>query len=336
MRVDDLEHFRNLLVEREQNLVEWLTCYDPSNHDCMHRVQSLLTQIKEALARIEDQTYGRCTVCDGEVELHRLEVQPTTEICLACISDQEKELLQEELNLASRVHRALLPQTIEKIDGFEVAARSLAAHHVGGDYYDFLSATKNGLRRVVIADTMGKGLPAGLIMSNMQGALRILAEDISFPSLLITRINRWLCRNIPVTRFISLACVGIQPGQAGEAQLTFASAGHCPAILIRDDGSIERLEATGPVLGVHEDLSWDEQDLTVQSGDLLVLYTDGVTEAEDGHGEMFEEERLVEYIRRNRSAPADDFLEGLISEVTAFTGRRELSDDLTAIVMRKL
>jgi sigma-B regulation protein RsbU (phosphoserine phosphatase) len=335
MTLDDLEHFKTLLVEREKNLVELLNSGGSTDSRPPDKVQHLLVEIKDALARVELQTFGRCTDCDGEVEKHRLEVQPTSQVCLGCISKEEQRTLEEELYLASRVHRALLPQTVETIDGFDVAAKSLAAHQVGGDYYDFLPVSDGGTRRVVIADIMGKGLPAGLIMSNMQGALRILAEECSSPGLLINRVNRWLCRNVPVTKFISLTCIAIESGPAAQAELTYANAGHCPTIILRTDGSIDRLEATGTVLGVHEDLMCDERSTLLHSGDLLVLYTDGVTEARNSHDEMFEEERLIEFVSNHRSNSLEALLEGLIDEVKSFSESEDLADDLTVIALRK-
>jgi sigma-B regulation protein RsbU (phosphoserine phosphatase) len=336
MTLDDLEHFKTLLTQREQNLVEWLNSGEPTDDSAGRKVQQLLIEIKEALARVEDRTFGQCTDCDGEVEMHRLEVQPTAQICLACISDAEKTALEEELYLASRVHRSLLPQSVENIDGYEVAVKSLAAHHVGGDYYDFLPSANGGWRRVVIGDAMGKGMPAGLVMSNLQGALRILAEDVSSPALLMSRANRWLCRNVPVTNFLSLTVIAVEPGHSGGSQITYANAGHCPTLLMRKDGSVERLEATGTVLGVHADITYEEQSLELNSGDTLVLYTDGVTEAANAVEDMYEEARLIDFLRNHRSEKPVVLLDGLICDVRAFTGSESLTDDLTAMVLRRL
>jgi serine phosphatase RsbU (regulator of sigma subunit) len=212
----------------------------------------------------------------------------------------------------------------------------MAAHNVGGDYFDFLPSPNGGLVRVVIADIMGKGLPAGLIMSNFQGLLRVLAEDIESPGLLMTQLNKWLCRNIPVTKFISLTCIGLEPNSHGDARLVYANAGHCPSILIRNNGEIERLEPTGGVLGVHEDFSYEEGTLSLTEGDLIVLYTDGVTDAENQQGEMYEEERLLEFVRKNHTGSFESLLHDLTDEIRSFTAKSELDDDFTAIALRKI
>jgi serine phosphatase RsbU (regulator of sigma subunit) len=269
------------------------------------------------------------------VEHYRLEVQPATEVCLDCISKQEQTQLEEELFLASKIHRALLPQSVEQVEGFEVKAISLAARTIGGDYYDFLPSANGESTRVVIADVMGKGLPAGLLMSNVQGALRILAEEIESPGLLVARLNRWLCRNVPVTKFISLACVSLPTRSGQQGRIAYTNAGHSPPLLFRKDRMVESLEPTGGVLGVHEDFTYEERSLEMSQGDLLLLYTDGVSEAENQQGEMFEEKRLIEFIRRRSASSLEIILDSLIDKVREFSGKKELGDDFTVISIRK-
>ncbi len=335
MTVSDLEHFKNLLLEREHNLASWLDSSVSVGQEDIDRVRSLLVDIKVALGRVENQTFGECKVCKGEVEHHRLEVQPATEVCLDCISKQEQTQLEEELFLASKIHRALLPQSVEQVEGFDIKAISLAARTVGGDYYDFLPSVNGDSVRVVIADVMGKGLPAGLLMSNVQGALRILSEEIESPSSLIARLNKWLCHNVPVTKFISLACVSLMSRSGQDGYITYTNAGHCSPILFRGNGAVESLEPTGGVLGVHEDFTYEERNLTMAPGDLLLLYTDGVTEAANQQGDMFEEERLMEYIRSRSASSLEIILDGLLSNVRNFSGKKELGDDFTVIALRK-
>jgi sigma-B regulation protein RsbU (phosphoserine phosphatase) len=294
-----------------------------------------LGEIKNALGRIEEHSFGACKVCQGELELHRLEVQPVLRVCLDCISAEEKTQLEEELFLASKIHRALLPQNVERIDGFDIAVKSLAARVVGGDYYDFLPSTDGGLVRVVIADTMGKGLPAGLVMSNLQGAMRILASEIESPAALLTSLNHWLCRNIPVESFVSLTCIGLRSQADGSTELIQANAGHCPSIVVRADGSVELLEATGTFVGVHEDFGYTEERLALSPGDLLVLYTDGVTEAESPHDEMFGDERLIEFVRTRRSDSVKEIIEDLTNEILVFSDRPDMADDFTVMALRK-
>jgi len=335
MKLSDLEHFRNLLAEREESLRDWAECCSDVEEEETRKVNELLGEIKTALGRIDDHSFGTCKVCQGTMELHRLEVQPVRQVCLDCISPEEKSQLEEELFLASKIHRALLPQNVERIDGFDIAVKSLAARIVGGDYYDFLPSADGSLVRVVIADTMGKGLPAGLVMSNLQGALRILASEIESPAELLTSLNHWLCRNIPVESFVSMACIALRSGPDGSTEVVQANAGHCPSIVVRADGSVELLRATGTFVGVHEDFTFTEERLTLSPGDLLVLYTDGVTEAESPHDDMFGDERLVEFLCERRADPLNTIVEDLTNEILFFSDRPDMADDFTVIAMRK-
>jgi len=330
----DLEHFKNLLLERQENLNNWLQTFAPGD-DEIRKVRALLNDINKALERVAEESFGVCEVCKGEVELNRLEVQPVRQVCLTCITEAERITLENELTVASRIHRALLPQTYEKIDGFEVAVKSYAAGSIGGDYYDFL-ARQNGFgSRIIIGDTMGKGLPAGLLMANLQGALRIYGEQIDSPAALVTRLNQWLCRNIPVVKFVSLCCVRVDNSNGQGSSLTYTNAGHPQPILVRRNGTVELLESTGGVLGVHENFTYQEKTVPFAAGDVLVLYTDGITEAENYHGAMFGEERLTEYIKNRRTESFDSFLEVLLSELQSFSEKPDLEDDTTVIALRR-
>lgn len=334
MTTSDLEHFKAILVEREDLLNEYLDSLSAEGSVETEKVRGLLGEIKNALGRIEDRTFGTCQVCKDEVEYHRLEVQPIREICLGCITPEEQARLEEELAVASRIHRALLPQQVEAIAGFDFAVKSMAARSVGGDYYDFLRNNAGAVTKVVIADTMGKGIPAGLLMSNLQGALRVLAQEHRSPAKLISRLNWWLCRNVPVNKFISLACLDLERTPSG-ATICYASAGHCPIIRVDADGSWDYLVSTGAVLGVHEDFLYDERMVQVNSGDLLLLYTDGITEAANSRDEMFGDARLAQFCVAHRAEPVRIFLDGLLREVCQFTGSETFDDDMTVIVLKK-
>ena len=333
MTTADLERFRALLVEREELLTDYVSRLGDAPSGELDKVRELLADIRAAFHRIEDHSFGTCQVCKDEVEYDRLEVQPVRQVCLGCITPEEQSLLEDELTIASRIHRALLPQQVERIEGFDLGVKSLAARSVGGDYYDFLSGN-NGSTKIVIADSMGKGIPAGLLMSNLQGALRVLAPEIQSPGALLGKLNWWLCRNVPVSKFISLACIDMTPTTSSFA-IRYANAGHPPIILVRADGTCMNLLPTGGVLGVHEKFEYSEQAVTVHSGDLILMYTDGVTEAENESGEMFGDGRLASFCRDHRGDSTGVLIEQLLRSVRAFTGKEALDDDLTVIAIKK-
>ncbi|MEW5795091.1 MAG: SpoIIE family protein phosphatase [Candidatus Zixiibacteriota bacterium] len=334
MTAADFEHFKTILVERESLLNFYLDSLSAEGAIEADKVRGLLGEIRGALTRIEHRTFGICQVCKEEVEYHRLEVQPIREICLGCITPEEQARLEEELAIAARIHRALLPQQVETIPGFDFAVKSLAASSVGGDYYDFLRDETGTVTKVVIADSMGKGIPAGLLMSNLQGAIRVLAQEHRSPSLLVSKLNWWLCRNVPINKFISLACLDLD-AKSGATTLRYANAGHCPIIRVRADGFREYFVATGTVLGVHEEFSYDERVVQISAGDLLVMYTDGVTEAADANEDMFGDERLARFCVANRAKPVGVFLDELVREIRRFTGNDSFDDDLTVIAIKK-
>lgn len=337
MTLADLEHFRNLLIERQQNVVDWLEHPTAAGEEELGKARELLDEIRTALERVERHDYGACQVCKDSVELHRLEIQPLTDICLGCVSKDELTQLESDLYLANKVYRALLPQCAAEIDGFEVAVRSAEARYVGGDYYDFLPPTANcPAHRVVIADIMGKGISAGMLMSNVQGAFRLLGETHSSPAQLIGHLNRWLCRNIPVTKFVSLVCLRIAPDVQGGALVTYANAGHCLPILVRKDSTIDKLEATGAVIGVRDDFKYGEGEFRLNSGDMIVMYTDGIIEAENSSGDQFGEKRVVEFLQPRRSLDLKTLLHDLVTQVKAFTLKSQLDDDHVVLAIRKL
>ncbi len=335
MTAEELERFRQLLNERESSLMEWIAESSQAAQSDISKVRGLLSDLQHALHRIGDHTYGKCKVCHDEVELNRLEVQPAAEVCLGCISEDERRLLEEELFFASKIHRALLPQQIEAIEGYDLAVKAIAARSVGGDYFDVLRNDAGSRVKIFIADAMGKGIPAGMVMSNLQGALRVVSQEIDSPGRLVQRLNHWLCRNVPITKFVSLACLDLPIGASASSTLVAANAGHCPGIIIHQSGQPEFINPTGAVLGVHPDFEYGTCEHHLQSGDLVALYTDGVSEAENADGGQYGVERLIELLTSYRAEPLQDLSKRVLEDVNLFSGKSAPEDDLTLILLRK-
>ena len=235
---------------------------------------------------------------------------------------------QRELDEARRIQRKLLPNEMPVVEGCEIAASWQPATGVGGDCYD---AIPFGRSRVglSIADVVGKGIPAALLMSNLQAAVRAFATDAAQPAELCQQVNRILCGRIAEDRFISFfyCVVDWELGL-----LTFANAGHHAPILVRADGRVERLAAGGPVLGVFPDAVYRQHRIPIGPGDRLVLFTDGISEAQDAGDQEFGEDRLVDLAREHRacSAPA---LQARISETVSTFADGRFHDDATLIVI---
>jgi sigma-B regulation protein RsbU (phosphoserine phosphatase) len=235
---------------------------------------------------------------------------------------------QRELAEARRIQHKLLPSAIPDMEGFEIATSWQPASGVGGDCFDAIGFGRNRLA-LSIADVVGKGIPAALLMSNLQAAVRAFATDAAQPGELCQQVNRILCGHITEGRFISFFyCVA--DGDLGA--LTYANAGHYPPVLVRADGHIERLGTGGAVLGVLPESTYDQGHVSLSAGDRLLLFTDGITEARDEHDEEFGEARLVSLAAEHRSCSAPALQARLVDAVATFTGGH-FQDDATLIVL---
>ena len=235
---------------------------------------------------------------------------------------------KRELEEARRIQRKLLPASLPEIEGCEIASQWLPASGVGGDCYD---AIPFGRSRVglCIADVVGKGIPAALLMSNLQAAVRAFASDAAQPAELCQQVNRILCGRIAEGRFISFFYGRLDMTLGA---ISYSNAGHYLPCLVREDGSVERLSAGGPVLGVFSDATYEQAQTHLSSGDRLVLFTDGVTEARNADDEEFGEERLLAAILEHRACSAPALEARLTDTVASFAGDA-LQDDATLIVV---
>jgi sigma-B regulation protein RsbU (phosphoserine phosphatase) len=234
---------------------------------------------------------------------------------------------QRELEDARLIQRGLLPAAMPQTAGLKLASSWQPADGVGGDCFDALVFAGGGVG-LTIADVAGKGVPAALLMSNLQAAVRAFAQESSAPGSVCTSVNRLLCRNMASGRFVTFCYVKID---AASRRLTYASAGHNPPLLVRASGHVDTLAPTGTVLGVFAESAYEQGEFALAPGDRLVLYTDGITEGRNPAGEEFGEERLAESAARHRALPADEMLAAMLREVEGFNAG-VYEDDATLIV----
>jgi len=235
---------------------------------------------------------------------------------------------RRELSEALKIQRRLLPQEVPQIDGWEVAVSWQPASGVGGDCFDAIRFDSARLA-LTIADVVGKGIPAALLMSNLQAAVRAFASEAVDPSALCHQVNRILCGNIAEGRFISFFYCVLD---AAAGVLTYTNAGHYLPMLVRADGSVERLGIGGPVLGVLHEAEYEQADVTLGQGDRIVLFTDGLTEARNVADDEFGEERLLAAAVAHRACSAPALQARLAAAVAQFTDGR-LQDDATLMVL---
>ena len=244
---------------------------------------------------------------------------------------QAERRVSQEMEIATQVQSRLFPQTQPRMSFLEYAGACIPARAVGGDYYDFLQLGPDRLG-LVVADVAGKGIAAALLMANLQANLRsqfVLA--LEQPERLLQKVNRLFCDNTPDGTFATLFFADYDDSSG---YLRYVNCGHLCGLLIRRDGSVERLSSTCTVLGVFKTWECAVSESSLRPGDLLALYTDGVTESMDHALVEYGEERLIESLRRHRQLAPDALVTALVSDVRAFSPH-EQRDDVTLIIAKR-
>lgn len=247
----------------------------------------------------------------------------------------ENERYKEELKIARRVQKRLLPPQLEQDACFEAAAFSESADEVGGDYYDTLRLSADQVA-IIIADVSGKGISAAFHMSQMKGVFHSLADQHISPDYFMQRANRALASCLERGSFISAAFFVIH---TSSRTVQYARAGHCPILYYRAAaGKAEYLADQGAALGMLRHSGYDqlikENSITFQPGDLLILYTDGITEARNSQGEDFGFERLSRLVDEAHDLSASELVKQVIEALYSFTGTRNINDDYTLLVVK--
>jgi FixJ family two-component response regulator len=235
---------------------------------------------------------------------------------------------QHELQEALDIQQCLLPKTIPQIEGYEISGAWRPAHVVSGDYFDVLRFDERRAA-LCIADVSGKGMPAALLMSNVQAAVKAFASATAAPAELCEKVNRVVCSNTAEDKFITLFYCLLD---AATGKLTYANAGHNAPILIRRDGASLELTRGGTVLGPFPEWEFEQGEIELGSGDRVLLFTDGITEARNPDGDEFGEERLNSLLIANRELGAVELQRIVMSTVTEFSGG-DFQDDATLIVL---
>jgi len=247
----------------------------------------------------------------------------------------ERRRLERELEFARRIQLNLMPAAPPQPDGWEIATAYRAARVVGGDFYDAFELPGLGGRiGLIIADVTGKGLTAALMMAFTRAVHRAAAYNGSGPADWLERTNRVLVRDARTGLFVTAIAAEVDPSRG---VLTYASAGHEPALLARwDSESVAELPAGGMLLGLAEAAATPDREVPFEPGDLAVLYTDGLTDAVDAVGIRFGPERFVEAVGRARGGTAAEAVDAVLGAVDRFVGNAEPADDLTLVAVRRL
>lgn len=242
----------------------------------------------------------------------------------------EKKKLESELLIAREIQQGLLPNTLPPVNGFEISAENISSNQVGGDYYDVIPSGDDAVV-IAIADVSGKGTPASLLMANVQATVHALVPFRLPLSEATARINDLIFRNTGSDKFITFFWGVLEPSTKN---FRYVNAGHNPPFVLRKDGTIERLTEGGLILGIMKTaIPYQEGSVQLSSGDSVIMFTDGVSEAMDVNGDDYSEERLEEFVKELRGKTAESILKDIKKEIQQFSKGAPQSDDITIVVV---
>jgi len=323
-------------------------------------VTASVAQLYQATGHVDRGDFSHRIPVKSQDQLAQLSISfnsMTASIEKLILEQKEKQRMESELAIAQEVQAQLFPRQISEIESLEVHGFCRPARTVSGDYYDFLTASSHKMI-LAVGDISGKGISAALLMATIHSAVRAYSVeslpqmrepvavgavagaggtmaiwpegiDIS-PSILLSLLNHQLYESTPPEKYATLF-LGIYDGRL--RRMTYSNGGHLPPVVISEDGSISRLEAGGTVVGLFDNMTYDEGSIDMQPGDILVAYSDGVTEPENDFGE-FGEPRLIDLVRRNRHQPLTQISQIVTHAVEDWIGDKEQPDDVTLVLAR--
>ena len=290
-------------------------------------LMSLLQQVDAALDRLDGGTFGRCLVCTEEIDGDDLRRNPVMQYCLCELDESQQRSLERDLGLAERIQAGLLPLPDIRHAGWEAHYRYRAAGPVGGDFCDL--ARSNGDLCFAIGDVSGKGIAASLLMAHLSAAFRADVERGAAPEEMVARADRLLLERALSTHYATL----IYGRASADGSVSLCNAGHCPPVVVRDD-AVEPLDVAGMPVGLFDQVPRTATERRLGEGDVLALYTDGVTELRC-RDEEFGTERFHELLRAHRSAEPQALVARCLDELARFAGQGRPQDDLTLLVLRR-
>jgi preprotein translocase subunit SecG len=241
-----------------------------------------------------------------------------------------KKALDREDALAREIQEGLLPAAIRPMAGYQIAAAWKPEKNIGGDYYDIIDLGPTRLG-ICIADVIGHGIPAAILMANLQASIRIYAAQSLEPRELCARVNEFISRNVGPGKFITFF-YGILDSDTDK--FLFSNAGHPPTLVFKRDGKILKLDTADPVLGQFSSIEYHQHELKLAAGDIVILYTDGLLEMANPRGDFFGEERLAAVVAANMQAEAQGLCDTILAAVSGFANGL-FRDDLTFVVVKK-
>jgi phosphoserine phosphatase RsbU/P len=323
MATSEQAYLRTELERRRGRLQEVL-----DSPDADASVSQLLTAVDTALGRIDQGTFGLCETCHDTIEADRLLADPLVRFCLDHLTSAEQRALENDLFLAARIQRALLPKPGLMPTGWDVRYHYQPAGMVSGDYCD-LFETDGGLL-LMLGDVSGKGVAASMLMSHLHATFRSLAEGGLPLDRMVEDANRIFCESTLAGQFATLVVGRV----AQDGSVEFVNAGHLPVLHIHGDGATPK-DSTGVPLGMFRDTRFPVHRLTLAQGDTLFLYTDGLTEARNRAGAEYGLHRIRTLAARHTGTEPAGLISGCLEDLVSFREGMKQTDDLTLFAVRR-
>jgi len=316
---------RTQLVTRRSKLEEALEASPNRSY-----LTSLLQEVDSALSRMDDGSFGLCEVCHEPIESSRLEADPLVRFCIDHLTVPQQRALEEDLRLAARIQSALLPKAGVLPGGWRTAFHYEPAGPVSGDYCDLIPA-EDGSLFFMVGDVSGKGVAASMLMAHLHAMLRALT-GIGLPlAQIVERASRVFCESTLANQYATLVC-----GRAEKnGYVEICNAGH-PAPLLRQGANVTSISSTGLPLGLFCSEEFSVDRVRLNTGDRLILFTDGLSEAQNPEEEEFGVEQIAEFVRAQCSLPAPEFVNSCVSKVAGFRSGLPPRDDVTLMVIERM
>jgi len=326
MATIERDFLQSQLLERRQRLEAAVT-HAPQDAALVH----LLGQVDAALTRFEKGTYGICETCHEPIEENRLRADPLIRYCLDHLPAAQKRALEQDLELAAKIQRGLLPPQGMRWAGWEMNYHYEPAGPVSGDYCDLIPGAEEGSAPLfVLADVSGKGVAASMLMTQLHAMFRsLMGMGLPFGKV-VEQANRLFSENTPAGQYATLVC-----GAAGpDGTVELFGAGHCPALVAGRNG-VQQVESLGMPLGVFSTLACACRTIHPEVGDTLFLFTDGASEMCNVAQDEYGIERLTQVVGENRSLGPQALIEACLADLRRFAGGAPRRDDLSLMVLRR-
>ena len=325
MAIGDTTYISNV---REQLVAGRTRLTEVLGHSESEQMLRLLEEVDSALGRIDAGAFGVCEDCHDTVEPDRMRDNPLTRVCLGCLTPKQQRALEYDLELAGEIQKGLLPPCDIGVAGWDVCYHYQPAGVVSGDYCDLIEG-QNGELYFIMADVSGKGVAAAMLSSNLRAVFRSLIPMGLPTGELMSRANRLFSQSTLPTQYATVVCGKAMVG----GELEIINAGHLPVMLASESG-VAVFESTSQPLGIFDDQQFTPIKRKLLSGDTLMLYTDGISEAEGDGGAEYGVERLQQLVEIHCSGCAENLIEACKQHLASFRGSRERFDDETMLAIQ--